>query len=105
MKIFNFFSDFKWSLRIKKSSTLFNEIIFSEIHGNKYDHWQEMRAIKSLDNVIKFNGTLTYTEANSAQHAPPSMNKEIKRTPGGVVHDFEKFKPPPEAHLKHLNSF
>ena len=55
--------------------------------------------------MIKFNGTLTYTEANSAQHAPPSMNKEIKRTPGGVVHDFEKFKPPPEAHLKHLNSF
>ena len=79
--------------------------MFSEIHGNKYDHWQEMRAIKSLDNVIKFNGTLTYTEANSAQHAPPSMNKEMKRTPGGVVHDFEKFKPPPEAHLKHQNSF
>ena len=105
MNLLNFFLDFKWRLGNPKLSTLFNEQNFSEIHGNKYDHWQEMRAIKSLDNVIKFNGTLTYTEANSAQHAPPSMNKEIKRTPGGVIHDFEKFKPPPEAHLKHLNSF
>ena len=80
-------------------------LYLSEIHGNKYDHWQEMRNIKSLDNVIKYNGTKTYLEANSRDHSPPSMNKEMKRTPGGLNHDFDKFKPPAEAVLQaHLKS-
>ena len=34
----------------------------SEIHNHPIKHWEEMRKIDQLDNVLKYNGTLTFKQ-------------------------------------------
>ena len=79
-------------------------LIKSDIHNHPYKHWEEQRKIQQLDNVLKYNGTLSFRDA---QHN--EANKQFKgqqdalrntkksRMPDGVAEklqkEFAKYKP------------
>ena len=55
---------------------------------NPINHWDEMRKLKQLDNVIKFNGTKSFFEAQQID------SHGFSRHPtNGNFPKFEKFRP------------
>ena len=84
--------------------TFVQNLIKSDIHNHPYKHWEEQRRIQQLDNVLKYNGTLSFRDA---QHN--EANKQFKgqqdalrntkksRMPDGVAEklqkEFAKYKP------------